>query len=344
MTEDPCHCVLFVYTQPNLQMLLTIFKWVTKPASRIKLQLWIGMSNSRHVCVHELQYEEAAAPRQHSCEAGVKTRGALRVLFSAAATRSLVPGTLHLLRCSTARHLNQTVMLARLALLPLALAAGHTIANMPYHRQITEYACGDASMEMVLHRWASPDVDQRAIIDLMRTTWANGVSPRCRQCPSFAVCDLCPLGCAGTLSYDLVRAGHFSHMSASPVCVRAFRVPVPQCMTPLPPSLPPTRREDYTLPRRPQRGGPPIVPWAWGPFIVAAANAGCRICAPHWMLTFPSSCCSTMGLNHPGRCVCVCVGGVRMGGMQQATLCLFEFISVCGSMAERHPLPCGDWL
>jgi hypothetical protein len=60
-------------------------------------------------------------------------------------------------------------------LLLAPIAAAVMIANVPYHRQITDYACGDASTEMVLHYWASPDVDQRAIIDVMRTMPDGGL-------------------------------------------------------------------------------------------------------------------------------------------------------------------------
>eukprot|EP01116_Phalansterium_solitarium_P005960 TRINITY_DN18284_c0_g1_i1.p1 TRINITY_DN18284_c0_g1~~TRINITY_DN18284_c0_g1_i1.p1 ORF type:complete len:348 (-),score=99.17 TRINITY_DN18284_c0_g1_i1:47-1090(-) len=65
------------------------------------------------------------------------------------------------------------------------------VQNVPYHRQVTDYACGDASTEMVFHHFGS-DVDQRAIIDVMRTSDS-----------------------VGTLSFDVVRAGHFSLLSAA---------------------------------------------------------------------------------------------------------------------------------
>src|SRR4051812_15124037 len=59
------------------------------------------------------------------------------------------------------------------------------IPNVPYHRQINDYTCGDGSMEMILH-YFGPDVDQRAIADVM-----------------------CTSDHMGTLSYYLVRAAHF---------------------------------------------------------------------------------------------------------------------------------------
>ncbi len=49
-----------------------------------------------------------------------------------------------------------------------ALVSAARVKNVPYHRQITEFSCGDASMEMLLH-WTGMDVDQRAIIDALRT-------------------------------------------------------------------------------------------------------------------------------------------------------------------------------
>jgi len=65
------------------------------------------------------------------------------------------------------------------------------IPNVPYHRQITNFACGAASFQMVYHYWGI-DLDQRSIIDVART--------------SFAV---------GTNTDDLVRAGHFSYLSST---------------------------------------------------------------------------------------------------------------------------------
>ncbi len=52
-------------------------------------------------------------------------------------------------------------------------AAEVLVHNVPYHRQVTEYSCGDASMQMLLH-WSGADIDQRAIIDVMRTSPYEG--------------------------------------------------------------------------------------------------------------------------------------------------------------------------
>jgi hypothetical protein len=60
-----------------------------------------------------------------------------------------------------------------LAALLLPLVAALLLPNVPYHRQITEFSCGDATVEMLLH-WSGMDVDQRAIIDVMRTSNYEG--------------------------------------------------------------------------------------------------------------------------------------------------------------------------
>jgi len=70
-----------------------------------------------------------------------------------------------------------------------AIAMG--IMNVPYHRQITRYACGDASFEMIYHYYRQ-DIDQRAVIDVCRTSFH-----------------------LGTNTFDLIRAAHFSNMSSA---------------------------------------------------------------------------------------------------------------------------------
>jgi hypothetical protein len=54
-----------------------------------------------------------------------------------------------------------------------AALAAMSIMNVPYHRQVTEYSCGAASLEMLLH-FSAPDVDQRGIIDVIRTSPYQG--------------------------------------------------------------------------------------------------------------------------------------------------------------------------
>jgi len=71
---------------------------------------------------------------------------------------------------------------------------------MPYHRQVTDYACGDGSSEMVHHHYGT-DVDQRSIIDVLRTSSE-----------------------VGTLSDDIVRGARFSQFSSAPT-TRPFPFP-----------------------------------------------------------------------------------------------------------------------
>lgn len=82
---------------------------------------------------------------------------------------------------------NCPVEMKALFLSLFAFAAAGVIPNVPYHRQITDYACGDASSEMVLHYWLSPDVDQRAIIDVLRTTTEDGPCARLYRFASFVM-------------------------------------------------------------------------------------------------------------------------------------------------------------
>jgi len=74
------------------------------------------------------------------------------------------------------------------------------VPNIPYHRQVTDYACGDGSSEMVLNYYGT-DVDQRAIIDVLRTS-----------------------ADVGTLSDDIVRGARFSQFSSAPT-TRTFPFP-----------------------------------------------------------------------------------------------------------------------
>jgi hypothetical protein len=65
------------------------------------------------------------------------------------------------------------------------------ILNVPYFRQVTDFACGDASLQMLLAYWGV-NVSQYTLMDVMRSTIAEGTS-----------------------SFDLVRASHFSSLSSS---------------------------------------------------------------------------------------------------------------------------------
>ncbi|ELR23873.1 uncharacterized protein ACA1_074400 [Acanthamoeba castellanii str. Neff] len=79
--------------------------------------------------------------------------------------------------------------------LPLSVVGipeAHRIKNVPYHRQLTEYSCGAASFGMAMGHATGEELDQRAIMDVLRTSEA-----------------------LGTFSGDMVRGGQFSHMSGA---------------------------------------------------------------------------------------------------------------------------------
>ncbi|KAG2370741.1 hypothetical protein C9374_014264 [Naegleria lovaniensis] len=68
------------------------------------------------------------------------------------------------------------------------------IQDIPYLHQITDYSCGDASLNMVLsYYYPQKIIDQRAIIDVARTS-----------------------NHTGTLSLDVVRSARFSPLSSTP--------------------------------------------------------------------------------------------------------------------------------
>eukprot|EP01103_Thecamoeba_quadrilineata_P014206 TRINITY_DN4170_c0_g1_i1.p1 TRINITY_DN4170_c0_g1~~TRINITY_DN4170_c0_g1_i1.p1 ORF type:complete len:237 (+),score=23.16 TRINITY_DN4170_c0_g1_i1:52-762(+) len=90
------------------------------------------------------------------------------------------------------RQLTFLALFQLLLVLVASLPQHHKIHNVPYHRQINGYSCGDASTEIVLH-YSGPDVNQKAIIDVIETFQQDG-----------------------TLSYMIARAGHFSKLSSAP--------------------------------------------------------------------------------------------------------------------------------
>jgi len=71
------------------------------------------------------------------------------------------------------------------------IPAAYTINKVPYHYQVTDYGCGDASTQMVL-QYLGTYVDQLTLTNVLRTSWWEG-----------------------TLSTDIVRGGHFSIMSSA---------------------------------------------------------------------------------------------------------------------------------
>ncbi len=70
------------------------------------------------------------------------------------------------------------------------LPPAHMIANVPWHQQLNALECGEGALETVYDYWGT-DIDQKQIADVARTS------------------------SAGTWTYDMVRAGQFSYMSAA---------------------------------------------------------------------------------------------------------------------------------
>lgn len=70
--------------------------------------------------------------------------------------------------------------------LPLA----HMISNIPWHQQQNGLFCGEGALE-IAYDYLGPDIDQKQIADVARTS------------------------SSGTWTYDMVRAGQFSYMSAA---------------------------------------------------------------------------------------------------------------------------------
>ncbi|OQZ02114.1 MAG: hypothetical protein B6D34_12055 [Candidatus Brocadia sp. UTAMX1] len=71
-----------------------------------------------------------------------------------------------------------------------SLPKTHLIAGVPYHKQITVFSCGPAALEILYDFW-SEDIDQKAISDVTRSS------------------------SMGTYTWDMVRAGCFSRLSAA---------------------------------------------------------------------------------------------------------------------------------
>ena len=70
------------------------------------------------------------------------------------------------------------------------LPSSHMIANVPWHEQMNGLFCGEGVLEGV-YDYYGPDIDQKEIADVARSS------------------------SAGTWSFDMVRAGHFSNMSSA---------------------------------------------------------------------------------------------------------------------------------
>ncbi|EFA84225.1 hypothetical protein PPL_03302 [Heterostelium album PN500] len=72
-----------------------------------------------------------------------------------------------------------------------AIPSEYLIKTVPYHRQVTDYNCGDASLQMVFGYYGQ-DINQEQIDDVARTSKHEGTS-----------------------SYDIVRTAQFSILSQS---------------------------------------------------------------------------------------------------------------------------------
>lgn len=66
----------------------------------------------------------------------------------------------------------------------------HLIPDVPYHKQITGLSCGSGALEILYDFWGE-DIDQKAIADVARSS------------------------SIGTYTWDMVRAGFFSHLSSA---------------------------------------------------------------------------------------------------------------------------------
>ncbi|MBN1236732.1 MAG: C39 family peptidase [Methanotrichaceae archaeon] len=71
-----------------------------------------------------------------------------------------------------------------------SLPSTHMIANIPWHQQMNGLFCGEGVIEIV-YDYFGPDIDQKQIANVARSS------------------------SAGTWSFDMVRAGHFSNLSSA---------------------------------------------------------------------------------------------------------------------------------
>jgi hypothetical protein len=71
-----------------------------------------------------------------------------------------------------------------------ALPFAHMIANVPWHQQQNALFCGEGDLEIV-YDYLGPDIDQKEIADVARSS------------------------SSGTWTYDMVRSGQFSYLSAA---------------------------------------------------------------------------------------------------------------------------------
>ena len=81
-------------------------------------------------------------------------------------------------------------LLAPMGVHAASLPASHLITNVPWHRQMNGLFCGAASLEIVLDYWGA-DPTQKAVADVARSS------------------------SIGTWSFDILRGGQFSALSAA---------------------------------------------------------------------------------------------------------------------------------
>ena len=71
-----------------------------------------------------------------------------------------------------------------------ALPSAHNITNVTQHKQMNALMCGDGVLETIFDFWGA-DINQKSIADVARTSTI------------------------GTYTWDMVRTGHFSHLSSA---------------------------------------------------------------------------------------------------------------------------------
>jgi uncharacterized protein YvpB len=65
------------------------------------------------------------------------------------------------------------VVIINSSLNPVDGRAKTRILDVPYFRQVTDFSCGDASLQMLLSYWGV-NVSQYSLMDVMRTTIEEG--------------------------------------------------------------------------------------------------------------------------------------------------------------------------
>src|SRR3989304_1926453 len=70
------------------------------------------------------------------------------------------------------------------------LPSAHNITNVTQYKQMNGLMCGDAALETIFDFWGA-DINQKSIADVARSS------------------------SIGTYTWDMVRTGHFSHLSAA---------------------------------------------------------------------------------------------------------------------------------